>query len=108
VNIGKFRSTPMLKKEHLKTKPVCKVTFTLPEAVKAETVYLVGDFNEWNETKTRMKKLKNGRFTVTLELEKGREYQFRYLVNGNEWHNDWDADKYASNPFGGDNSVVVT
>ncbi len=98
----------MLKKEYLKTKPVCKVTFTLPEAIKAETAYLVGDFNEWNETKTPMKKLKSGRFTVTLELEKGREYQFRYFVNSVEWHNDLEADQYARNPFSGDNSVVVT
>jgi 1,4-alpha-glucan branching enzyme len=98
----------MLKKQYLKARPVCKVTFALPEAIRAETAYLVGDFNEWNETRTPMKKLKKGRFTVTLELEKGREYQFRYLVNGEEWQNDWHADKYAPNPFGEENSVVVT
>ena len=98
----------MLKKEHLKTKPICKVTFTLPEAIKAESAYLVGDFNEWNETNAPMKNLKNGRFTVTLELEKGREYQFRYLINGGDWQNEWEADKYIPSPFGGDNSVVVT
>jgi 1,4-alpha-glucan branching enzyme len=98
----------MLKKEYLKTRPICKVTFTLPEDIKAETAYLVGDFNEWSETKTPMRKLKNSRFTATLELEKGREYQFRYLVNGEEWQNDWHADKYVPNPFGEENSVVVT
>jgi 1,4-alpha-glucan branching enzyme len=98
----------MLKKEFLKSKPVCKVTFTLPEAIKAETAHLVGDFNNWNETDTPMKKLKSGRFTVSLDLEKGREFQFRYLVNAAEWHNDWHADKYVPNPFSGDNSVVIT
>jgi 1,4-alpha-glucan branching enzyme len=99
----------MLKKEYFKTKPtVCKVTFALPEALKAETAYLVGDFNEWSGAQTPMKKVKNRGFAVTLELEKGREYQFRYLVNGTEWHNDWEADKYATNPFNGDNSVVAT
>jgi hypothetical protein len=30
------------------------------------------------------------------------------LVNGAEWHNDWQADKYVPNPFSGDNSVVIT
>ena len=55
-----------------------------------------------------MEKLKDGRFKTTLDLEKDREYQFRYLVNGSEWHNDWEADKYVPNPFSGDNSVVVT
>jgi 1,4-alpha-glucan branching enzyme len=98
----------MLKKQFLKTKPVCKVTFTLPEAIKAETAYLVGDFNNWDEKATQMKKTKNGQFSTTLELDKGREYQFRYLVNGTEWHNDWHADKYMPNPFSGDNSVVTT
>lgn len=84
------------------------MTFILPESVKAETVFLVGDFNDWDEKKTPMKKQKDGSFSVTLDLEKGREYQYRYLVNGAEWHNDWQADKYAPNPFSSENSVVVT
>lgn len=98
----------MLKKQYLKSRSVCKVTFYLPAAVKAETVHLVGDFNQWDEQATPMTPLKDGRFTVTLELEKGRDYQFRYLIDQNEWHNDWEADKYVPNPFSGDNSVVST
>ena len=53
-----------------------------------------------------MEKLKDGRFKLTLELEAGKEYQFRYRIDG-EWHNEWEADRYAANPFGGDNSVVT-
>lgn len=98
----------MLKKQHLKTKPICKVTFYTPAAIEAESVYLVGDFNQWDETATPMEMLKDGRFKVTLELEAGKEYQFRYLVDKSEWHNDWEADKYVPNPFSGDNSVVIT
>ncbi len=98
----------MLKKQFLKSKPVCKVTFYAPDSLQADTVHLVGDFNNWSETDTPMKQLKDGRFSVTLDLETGREYQFRYLVNGTEWHNDWEADKYVPNPFIGDNSVVST
>ena len=98
----------MLKKQYLKSKPVCKVTFYVPDEVEAEEVHLVGDFNEWSESATPMEQLKDGRFKAVLNLEKGREYQFRYLVNGSEWHNDWDADRYVPNPFLGDNSVVVT
>jgi 1,4-alpha-glucan branching enzyme len=99
----------MLKKEYSKNQktPLCKVTFTLPEAIRAENAYLVGDFNKWNYNDTPMNPLTNGHFAVTLDLEKGREYQFRYLVNSNEWHNDWQADKYVANPFNGDNSVAV-
>lgn len=99
----------MLKKEFRKTKPVCQVTFSLPAAVQGETVYLVGDFNNWDEAATPMKKnAKTGDFTAKLDLELGKEYQFRYLVNGTEWHNDWEADKYVPNPYSGDNSVVST
>ncbi|MGB7338463.1 MAG: isoamylase early set domain-containing protein [Phototrophicaceae bacterium] len=98
----------MLKKQYLKSKPVCKVTFYTPDEIEAEEVNLVGDFNKWDEAATPMEKLKDGRFKVVLPLETGDEYQFRYLVNGAEWHNDWEADKYVPNPFLGDNSVVVT
>ena len=98
----------MLKKQALKTRSVCKVTFSLPAQVQGETVFLVGDFNNWQEDATPMKRNKDGSFSITLELETGKEYQFRYLVNGSEWHNDWQADRYVPNPFSGDNSVIVT
>jgi 1,4-alpha-glucan branching enzyme len=100
--------SPSLKKEFLKRKSVCKVTFTLPETIRADSAYLVGDFNNWNQVATPMKKMRGGQFSVTLELEKGHEYQFRYLVNGTEWLNAEQADKYVPNAFGGENSVVIT
>ena len=98
----------MLKKQWLKTRPVCKVTFTLPEGTAARTAHLVGDFNNWDEKAEPMKKLKDGTFKTTVELEPSREYQYRYLVNGSEWINDDKADKYAAHPYGGENSVVMT
>ena len=98
----------MLSKRYIKDDTICKVTFYTPAAIEAETVMLVGDFNEWDEEATPMEALKDGRFKVTLELEPNTEYQFRYLINGAEWHNDWEADKYMPNPYSGDNSVVVT
>ncbi len=85
-----------------------EVTFSLPSSVQGETVYLVGDFNNWDEKSHLMQRNEDGSFELTLTLEKGREYQFRYLVNNNEWHNDWKADRYVPNPYSGDNSVVVT
>jgi 1,4-alpha-glucan branching enzyme len=99
----------MFKKRYLKNGKV-KVEFTVPDAIaaEAETVFLVGDFNDWSETETPMTKFKNGKFKTTLDLEAGKQYQFRYLVDGNQWHNDWDADRYMANPFSGDNSVVDT
>lgn len=107
------KPTPMrpgIKKEYPKKKNGCKVTFRLPKiaAPNAKSVSIVGDFNDWNIYASRMKKLKNGDFTITLELEPGKEYQFRYLVDETKWENDWNADKYVKSPFGdSDNSVVA-
>ncbi len=97
-------------KQYLKSRPVCKVTFRLPAeaAGDAEKVSLMGDFNNWDEQATPLDQLKSGEYKTILELEPGKEYQFKYLINGEKWENDWDADKYVPNPYGdGENSVVV-
>jgi len=99
----------MIKKQFLKTKPEANVTFNLPKeaASGAAKVALVGDFNDWDTTATEMKKLKTGAFKATIKLETGKEYQFRYLIDGQTWENDWEADKYVPNNLSfEDNSVV--
>ena len=99
----------MIKKQFLKSNSVCKATFTLPveAAPAAKSVKIVGDFNNWKvEEAVQMKKQKDGVFKAVVELEVGKEYQFRYLIDGQKWENDWQADKYAPTPFGVDNSVV--
>lgn len=97
----------MLKKDVINKGKTAKVTFYTHKLPEAEAVYLVGDFNEWDETTHPMEKLKDGRFKLVVKLEPGQEYQFRYLVDG-EWHNEWEADKYIPNNVDGDNSVVTT
>ncbi len=96
-------------KQYLKSRPVCKVTFRLPKeaAPLAESVAIVGDFNGWDENATLMKPLKNGNYTVCLELETNRQYRYRYLIDGAYWENAWNADRYEPNSFGGDDSVVI-
>ena len=97
-----------IKKQILKTKPVCKATFTLTaeEVGDAETVHIVGDFNDWDETADPLKKLKNGSFKIALNLEQGKKYQFKYLIDGKEWINESEADLYIPNSFSGENSVI--
>jgi len=100
-----------IKKQYFKTKQVCRVTFQLPKdaAAEAKSVFIVGEFNNWNIHAAPMKKLRSGGFTITLDLEPGREYQFRYLIDDTNWENDWNADRYVKSPYGdSDNSVVVT
>ncbi len=99
----------MLKKQYLKTKPICKVTFTLPaEAIgNGQEVRIVGDFNNWSwEDGVAMKK-SGKQFKAEISLPIGRNYEFRYLIDNNSWTNDWEADAYVPSPyFGIDNSVV--
>lgn len=98
-----------LKKQLLKSKPVCKVTFKLSKeaADGGQSACLVGDFNDWDKSATPMKALKTGGFSVTVDLETGRDYQFRYLVDGARWENDDEADRYEFSPFAGSENSVV-
>lgn len=100
-----------IKKQYLKSKPVCKVTLSLQneELYTADKVAVLGEFNNWDfQQEIPMKKLKDGTFKTTIDLEIGHEYQFRYLVDGQKWVNDADADKYVPTGLGvEDNSVVV-
>ena len=99
-----------MKKRYLKSKSVCKVTFELPKDVtsSAKRVYVVGEFNQWDMESTPMIKRKDGSFSVTLDLLKDREYQYRYLIDGTQWQNDFNADNYVPSPYGDcENSVVV-
>ncbi|GAB3038460.1 isoamylase early set domain-containing protein [Bowmanella dokdonensis] len=97
------------KKQYLKSKNICKVTFKLSseEAKHANTVRLVGDFNQWNKQAPPMKRLKNGSFTATLDLPKGQQYQFRYLLDDSAWENDWHADQYVPSPLSMDDNSVI-
>ena len=56
---------------------------------------------------TPLKKSKNGEYKATLELENGQEYQFKYVIDGKEWINETEADKFVPNEFQSENSVVV-
>ncbi len=97
----------MIKKEILPATNKTLVTFEYAAAVRAKTVHLVGDFNGWSETDTPMTLDKRrGLWTHQIEMERGRDYQFRYLVDGATWHNDWHADDYVPNVYDSDNSVV--
>ena len=99
-----------LQKRYVKTRGVSKVTFRLPPEAAAEAshVALVGDFNDWNPDATPMTRLKNGEHKVTLDLEPGREYGYRFLIDGQVWETDPEADKYAPSGFSdAENSVVV-
>tara|TARA_R110000868_G_scaffold303534_4_gene564069 strand:- start:12328 stop:12624 length:297 start_codon:yes stop_codon:yes gene_type:complete len=92
-------------KQYLKSKPVCKVTFSVP-AEDAKKVAVVGDFNNWSPKGSALKKLKNGTFKGTFDLPKEQTFEFKYIVDGN-FINEAEADRYQWNEFAGaENSVL--
>jgi 1,4-alpha-glucan branching enzyme len=96
----------MVKKTFNPAENTCKVTFVLPADIKAEAATLCGDFNSWDKSTNPMKKQKDGSFKLSLTLETGRQYAYRYLLAGDQWENDWQADAYLPNDFGTENSVI--
>jgi len=88
----------------------CTVTFLLPRAAApdATTAAVAGGFNDWSLDRHPMKRLKNGDFALDVELPAGRDYQFRFVLDGVRWENARNADRYAWCEYAHcENSVVV-
>jgi 1,4-alpha-glucan branching enzyme len=97
----------MIRKEPTKKSDFVRVTFELPSNMWAERVNLVGEFNDWDTTTTPMTRNRSdANWKVSIDLEAGQRYRFRYLVDGKEWLNDWHADDHKENPYGSYDSVV--
>ena len=87
-------------------KGTASVTFTVDPGVGAQTAAVCGDWNDWSADADVMRRGAAGGFSLTVDLDAGRTYRFRYLLDGQRWDNDWAADAYVPNSFGGDDSVV--
>jgi 1,4-alpha-glucan branching enzyme len=83
-----------------------KVTFTVDPGVGAQAAAVCGEWNGWSAGADVMHRDADGGFSVTVDLDAGRAYRFRYLLDGQRWDNDWAADAYVRNDFGGEDSVV--
>lgn len=95
-----------IKKQFIKTKPVCKVTFSV-DAKEASSVSVVGDFNNWDVTVGALSKLKNGTFKGAYDLIKDASYEFKYVIDG-AFVNEPEADSFKWNDFAGtENSVLA-
>lgn len=82
-----------------------EVVFTLPASVQAETVALTGEFNGWSRTATLLERGDDGTWRTVLPLAPGR-YRYKYLLDGDRWENDPDAET-VPNPYGSVDSVVT-
>ena len=87
------------------------IIFKLPaEAVEGATeAILLGDFNDWSsENAYLLEEQEDGSFKTIVQLEAGKTYQYRFLLNDGRWVNDYNAQNYA--PVSGyfvDNCVIT-
>ena len=96
----------MLKKSYSKTGKSCRVTFKIPAELGAEQAAVLGEWNEWSAETHPLTKRKDGSFSTTVSLDAGQEYRFRYLLDGQRWENDEQADSFAINRFGSQDCVL--
>ena len=94
-----------ISKQYLKSKPVCKVTFSI-DAKDAKEVCVAGCFNKWSTESTPLKKLKGGTFKGSLNLDINDSYEFKYVVDG-EYINEPEADAYKWSDYASSENSVI-
>lgn len=84
-----------------------EVRFNIKLPVNAAAVAIVGDFNDWDETRTPMaRKSSDGTWSAQVPLPPGR-YTYAFVVDGQEWLVDALAPQVPDVGFGPTNAVVV-
>ncbi len=74
-------------------------------APQAGSVYVLGDFNNWQKTEGNMlSKLESGQWSGHFTLGRGK-YRYKFLVD-DEWQNDPQNPNVEANVFGGADSIV--
>jgi 1,4-alpha-glucan branching enzyme len=96
----------MLEKKALSNNTVL-VTFRVSKNLWADHIALIGEFNEWDPGSHLLQQTNlDTDWHITLEMERGHSYRFRYLVDGEHWMDDDQADGYVLNSLGGVDSVI--
>lgn len=76
-------------------------------APRASSVALVGDFNDWDPTRSPMRAAQGaGIWATSVPLAPGR-YRYAFLVNGVEWRADPGAPAAHDDEFGTPSSVIT-
>ncbi len=95
-------------KKTLRKDDTVQVSFYTEALPEAESVHLVGSFDNWDTGAHPMRRLRDSRFMAMKRFEMDSRHEYRYLVDGANWINEAEAEAYAPNPFGSDNCVVTT
>lgn len=99
----------MIRRKYSTDGGTCSVTFVFDRrpGPRPQRVSVVGDFNNWDPDADRMKRRKDGSFSISKRLSSGASYEFRYLVDGESWQNESTADAFAPTPFGDAENCIV-
>jgi 1,4-alpha-glucan branching enzyme len=65
-----------------------RVTFSVPAIDGCESLYLVGWFDEWKESTFPMARREDGGWELTLELDRGCDYLYRFRAEDGTWLRD--------------------
>lgn len=96
----------MLKRQNVRGGNQVKVTFVIDDDPNKGRIFVVGDFNDWQESEHLMVRRNNDTRSASLVLDPGR-YAFRYCTEDGEWFNDAHADAYEANDQGTENCILV-
>lgn len=83
------------------------VVLSPPGDEHADNVVLSGELNDWSSESLVLERDGEGTWRVVVAFEPGRSCRHRYLLDGEHWENHWQADRYAPNPYGSEDSVIV-
>ncbi|MBE2237580.1 MAG: isoamylase early set domain-containing protein [Caldilineaceae bacterium] len=83
-----------------------KVTFVLPYEEGQPAVSVVGDFNNWDASATKLVKRRNGACSASATLDAGKIYRFRYYSADGLWSNDSEADGFEVSEHGSENCLL--
>ncbi|MDX1614860.1 MAG: isoamylase early set domain-containing protein [Candidatus Promineifilaceae bacterium] len=118
----------MLHKRHIDYLNLCRVTFEvpaadvpaadvpaadvpateLPEDGPVASLVVVGDFNDWDAAATPLRyNATKEAYQAAVKLEPDQVYQYRYLLNGQRWFNDPQANHYVRGQLGELYSILV-
>jgi hypothetical protein len=86
--------------------PVPQMTRFVFVARSASSVAIVGDFNDWEEGGSPLRRESAGVWAITIPLAPGR-YHYTFVVDGTKWVADPLAPRTIEDDFGRPNSVIT-
>jgi 1,4-alpha-glucan branching enzyme len=72
----------------------------------ATSVNVAGEFNDWKPDDIALTKGDDGIWRATLDLKPGK-YQYKFIINGQDWIEDPANPDKVADPYGGYNSVLT-